>query len=254
MSDDLHAAVGFEWSKVRTLRSVLWSLAVCAGLSLAFALLTGVVVQHQYADKPAPSSFDPVSAGFSGLRLGLIGLVVFGVLVVTSEYSSGTIRSSLAAVPRRGVFYTAKMLAGGLTALAVSAAAAVTSFFLAQATMGDEGVSLTDDGVLPALIGAVLYATLLCLFSMGVAVLLRSSAISMGILVPLFFTISTILTNIPGVGKVAQFLPDQAGGLVLYRNVPDEYVLNAWSGLAVLAAWTACAAGAGYLALRRRDA
>ncbi|MFJ9033382.1 ABC transporter permease subunit [Streptomyces sp. NPDC102274] len=254
MSNDLNAAVGFEWSKVRTLRSLPWSLVVCVVLSLAYAVLTGAVVQHQYADKPAPSSFDPISAGFSGLRLGLIGLVVFGVLVVTSEYSSGTIRSSLAAVPRRGVFYTAKMLTGGLTAAAVSVAATFTSFLLAQATMGDESVSLTDDGVLPALIGAVLYATMLCLFSMGVAVLLRSSAIAMGILVPLFFTLSTILTNVPGVGKVAQFLPDQAGGLVLYRHAPEEYVLNAWSGLAVLAGWTACAAIAGYLALRRRDA
>ncbi|MFF3635128.1 ABC transporter permease subunit [Streptomyces sp. NPDC002250] len=254
MSNDLGAAVGFEWSKARTVRSVPWSLAVCVGLSLAFAVLTGAVVQHQYAHKPAPSSFDPVSAGFSGLRLGLIGLVVFGVLVVTSEYSSGTIRSSLAAVPRRGVFYAAKLLTGGLTALAVSAVAAVTSFLLAQATMGDESVSLTDDGVLPALFGAVLYATMLSVFSMAVAVLLRSSAITMGILVPLFFTVSTILTNIPGVGKAAQFLPDQAGGLVLYRHAPDEYVLNPWSGLAVLAAWTAAAAIAGYLALRRRDA
>lgn len=254
MSNELNAAVGFEWSKVRTLRSVLWSLVVCAVLSLAFAVLTGAVVQHQYADKPAPASFDPISAGFSGLRLGLIGLVIFGVMVVTSEYSSGTIRSSLAAVPRRGVFYTAKMLTGGLTALAVSAVAAVTSFLLAQVTMGDESVSLMDDGVLPALLGAVLYTTLLCLFSMGVAVLLRSSAITMGILVPLFFTISTILTNVPGIGKAAQFLPDQAGGLVLYQQVPEGYVLNAWSGLAVLAAWTACAVIAGYLALRRRDA
>ncbi|MEV6941131.1 ABC transporter permease [Streptomyces sp. NPDC051172] len=254
MSNDLNAAVGFEWSKVRTLRSMSWSLVLCIVLSLAFAVLTGVVVQHQYAHKPAPSSFDPISAGFSGLRLGLVGLVVFGVLVVTSEYSSGTIRSSLAAVPRRGVFYAAKMLTGGLTALAVSSAAAVTSFLLAQATMGDESVSITDGGVLPALIGAVLYTTMLCLFSMGVAVLLRSSAITMGILVPLFFTVSTILTNIPGVGKVAQFLPDQAGGLVLYRHAPEGYVLNAWSGLAVLAVWTACSAAAGYLALRRRDA
>ncbi|MEV7423367.1 MULTISPECIES: ABC transporter permease subunit [unclassified Streptomyces] len=254
MSNDLNAAVGFELSKMRTLRSVPWSLVLCVALSLAFAVLTGAVVRHQYADKPAPASFDPVSTGFSGLRLGLIGLVVFGVLVVTSEYSSGTIRSSLAAVPRRGVFYAAKMLAGGLTALVVSVAAVFTSFLLAQATMGDESVSLTADGVPTALAGAVLYTTLLCLFTMGIAVLLRSSAITMGILVPLFFTVSTILTNIPGVGKAAQFLPDQAGGLVLYREVPDGYVLGAWSGLGVLAVWTACAALAGYLALRRRDA
>ncbi|MFC7811385.1 ABC transporter permease subunit [Streptomyces olivaceus] len=250
----LNAAVDFEWSKVRTVRSMVWSLVLCVALSLALAVVTGAVVRRQYADEPAPSSFDPVSAGFSGLRLGMIGLVVFGVLAVTSEYSTGTIRSSLAAVPRRGVFYAAKMLTGGLAAGAVSCVAVLTSFFLAQAAMGEESVSLTDDGVPAALVGAVLFTTLLCLFSMGVAALLRSSVLTMGILMPLFFTVSTILTNVPGVGRAAQFLPDQAGGLALYRHAPDGYVLNAWSGLAVLAAWTAAALGAGYLALRRRDA
>ncbi|MGW5619381.1 ABC transporter permease subunit [Streptomyces olivaceus] len=250
----LNAAVDFDWSKVRTVRSMVWSLVLCVALSLALAVVTGAVVRRQYADEPAPSSFDPVSAGFSGLRLGMIGLVVFGVLAVTSEYSTGTIRSSLAAVPRRGVFYAAKMLTGGLAAGAVSCVAVLTSFFLAQATMGEESVSLTDGGVPAALVGAVLFTTLLCLFSMGVAALLRSSVLTMGILMPLFFTVSTILTNVPGVGRAAQFLPDQAGGLALYRHAPDGYVLNAWSGLAVLAAWTAAALGAGYLALRRRDA
>ncbi|GHJ36772.1 ABC transporter permease [Streptomyces sp. TS71-3] len=255
MSSPVNGAVAFEWSKMRTLRPMLWSLVLYVVASLALAVLTGAVVQHQYAHKPAPSSFDPISTGFSGLRLGLIALVIFGVMIVTSEYSSGTIRGSLAAVPRRGVFYAAKMLTGGLAALVVSVVAVLTSFFVTQATMGDaERVSLADDGVLPALIGAVLYTTLLCLFSMGLAALLRSTALTMGILVPLFFTVSTILTNIPGVGKVAQFLPDVAGGMVLYRHAPDGYVLDAWSGMAVLAVWTAAAGVAGYLAVRRRDA
>ncbi|MGW4041804.1 ABC transporter permease [Streptomyces sp. NPDC004721] len=254
MSSDVSASVAFEWSKVRTLRSMVWSLVLFAVLSLVLAVVTGLVVQHQYPDKPARASFDPISTGFSGLRLGLMGLVVFGVLIVTSEYSSGTIRSSLAAVPRRGAFYAGKMLTGGLTALGTSVVVALTSFFATQATMGaGQRVSLSDDGVPRALVGAVLYMTMLCLFTMGVATVLRSSALTMGILVPLFFTVSTILTSIPGVGKAAQFLPDVAGGMVLYRDAPKGYVLDAWSGLAVLAVWTGAAAVAGYLAMRRRD-
>ena len=249
------AAVSFEWTKVRTLRPMLWSLALYVVVSLALALVTGVVVHREYADRPAPSTFDPISAGFSGLRLGLIALVVFGVLIVTTEYSSGSIRSSLAAVPRRGVFYTAKLLTGGLTAFVVSVVAVVTSFFATQATMGGaQRVSLSDASVLPTLAGAALYPAMLCLFSMGLATVLRSAALTMGILVPLFFTISTILTNLPGVGKVAQFLPDVAGGLVLYRRPPEGSLLDAGSGMAVLASWTAVSAIAGYLAFRRRDA
>jgi ABC-type transport system involved in multi-copper enzyme maturation permease subunit len=88
---------------------------------------------------------------------------------------------------------------------------------------------------------------------MGLATVLRSSALTMSILLPLFFMISTILNNIPGVRKAAQFLPDVAGGIVLFRDPPDNTVLTAWSGMAVLLAWTALSVAAGYLAVRRRD-
>jgi ABC-2 type transport system permease protein len=101
----------------------------------------------------------------------------------------------------------------------------------------------------------VLYMTLICAFSMGLASVLRSSALTMGILVPLFFMISTILNSIPGVQKAAQFLPDLAGGLILRREPPaGDTVLTPWTGMAVLAAWAVLAVGAGYAAVRSRDA
>ncbi|RPF34487.1 ABC transporter permease subunit [Streptomyces sp. TLI_185] len=251
----IKSAVAFEWTKVRTLRPLLWSLVCYAALSVAVGLLTGVFVGRTYTHKSELSTFDPISTGYSGLRLGMIALVVFGVLIVSSEYSSGTIRNSLAAVPRRGVFYGAKMITGGAAALVFSLVAVVAGFFGTQATMGARlSVSLTDEGVLRSLFGAVLYTTLLCLFCMGLASVLRSSALTMGILVPLFFTVSTILSNIPGVERVAQFLPDVAGGLVLYRDVPGNTVLNAWTGLGVLALWTVASVAVGYWAVRRRDA
>jgi ABC-2 type transport system permease protein len=253
---DTSAAMTFEWTKIRTLRSTVWSLAVYLLLSVAVALPTGYFMRGAYGDMSAEAraGFDPVSTGFSGLRLGLTALVVFGVLTVTSEFSTGTIRSSLAAVPRRGVFYGAKLLTGGATACAASVVVVVVSFFTTQVAMGGpQSVSLSDDGVLRGMAGAVLYTTLLCLFSMGLATVLRSSALTMSILLPLFFMLSTILNNIPGVRKAAQFLPDVAGGIVLFREPPDNTVLTAWSGMAVLVAWTALSVAAGYLAVRRRD-
>jgi ABC-2 type transport system permease protein len=255
---DTTAAVAFEWTKIRTLRSTVWSLACYSVVSVAVALLFGYVMKGVYADMSASAQarFDPVASGFSGLKLGMIALVVFGVLTVSSEYSTGTIRSSLTAVPRRGVFYAAKMTTGIGTAMVLSVVVVTASFLATQLTMGsDAGVSLTDEGVPRAMAGGVLYMTLICAFSMGLASVLRSSALTMGILVPLFFMISTILNSIPGVQKAAQFLPDLAGGLILRREPPaGDTILTPWTGMAVLAAWAVLAVGAGYAAMRRRDA
>ncbi|MFJ8547034.1 ABC transporter permease subunit [Streptomyces sp. NPDC093586] len=248
------AAMAFEWTKLYTLRSMRFSLLAYVALSVIAGVLTGVFIGRAYAHKAAPDGFDPVSAGFSGLRLGMIALVVFSVLIVTGEYSSGTISSSLMAVPRREVHYAAKLLTGASAALAASLVAVVAGFFGTQSGMGAQSVSLTDDGVTRSLVGAVLYTTLLCLFSMGLASLLRSAVLTLGILLPLFFTLSTMLSNLPGVRQAAQFLPDVAGGLVLYRQPPGDTVLGAWTGLGVLVLWTAAAVVAGYWAVRRRDA
>lgn len=254
---DTSAAMRFEWTKIRTLRSTQWSLVVYFLLSMAIALLSGYFLRGAYKDMSAESKadFDPVAAGFHGLRLGLVVLVVFGVLIVTSEYSTGTIRSSLTAVPRRDVFYRAKLLTGTATALVTSTVVVVASFFTTQLVMGGpQSASLSDDGVLRALVGGVVYPTLLCVFSMGLASVLRSSALTIGILVPLFFMVSAMLNSIPGVQKAAQFLPDVAGGLILQSGRPEGTVLTAWTGMAVLVAWTAASVIAGYLAMRRRDA
>lgn len=248
------AAMGFEWTKIRTLRSSFWNLLLFLIITLAIAVPTGYYVRVTTKDTGA-GNLDPVAAGFGGLRLGLIALVIFGVIIVSSEYSSGTIRSSLTAVPRRGVFYGSKLLAGGATALVSSVVVVLTGFFVTQLALGDElGVSLSDDGVLRALAGGVVYTTLLCLFAMGLATVLRSAAVTIGILLPLFFIVSTILTSIPGVRVVAQFLPDVAGGQVLYREAQPDTVLTPLTGLGVLVLWTAAALVAGYLAVRRRDA
>jgi ABC-2 type transport system permease protein len=248
------AATAFEWTKIRTLRSSFWNLLLFLIITLGIALPTGYYVRITAKDTGA-SALDPVAAGFSGLRLGLIALVIFGVIIVSSEYSSGTIRSSLTAVPRRGVFYGAKLLAGGAVALVSSLVVVLTGFFVTQLALGDEfSVALSDDGVLRAMAGGVVYTTLLCLFAMGLATVLRSAAVTIGILLPLFFIVSTILTSIPGVKVVAQFLPDVAGGQVLYRDPQPDTVLTPLTGLGVLVLWTAAALIAGYLAVRRRDA
>lgn len=255
------AAVRAEWVKIRTVRSTVWSLllafALCAGLSLLFGLTLRDGFDRM--DEEARTNFDPVLAGFYSLTLGQISLVVFGVLLVTSEYSSGSIRASLTAMPRRGVFYGAKVLAGTLTALVFSLVTGFVTFFTGQTALGPHGVSLGAPGVLRATLFAAVYLTLMCVFSMGVAAMLRSTALSLGIMIPLLFLDSQGFGNVPKVRTVAQFLPDQAG-LVMMRVVePDPSFISyrgfgPWTGLGILILWTATAVTAGGLLFCRRDA
>lgn len=253
---DLSAAVAFEWTKIRSYRPLPLSLALCFLVSVLVALLFGYVLRGAYPDMSAESraDFDPVGSGFNGLRLGMIALVVFGVLAVTSEYTTGTIHGSLTAVPRRGRFYAAKVATGTAVAFAVSVVVVLTTFVTAQAAIGaPRNAALTDPGVPRAVVGAVLYLTLLTAFAMGLATVLRNPTATLGVLVPLFFIVSEILSNLPGVGTVAQFLPDVAGGIILDRRPPEDTVLTAWSGMAVLVGWTVAAVAAGYAAIRSRD-
>ena len=249
-------AVAFEWIKARSLWSTRGALLLCFGSSVGIALLFGLVLRGAF-DGMSPeskASFDPVGSGFNGLRLSMIALVVFGVLLTSGEYGTGTIGSSLAAVPRRGVFYAAKVLTGTSIAFVVSVVVTVCTFFTAQTAIGGpHNAAITDDGVLRAVVGAVLYLTLCCAFSMGLATVLRSVTLTLGILVPIFLMGSEILNNIPKVQTVAQFLPDAAGGIILRQEPPDDTVLGPWTGLGVLLVWVVAAVLGGYLALRRRD-
>jgi len=162
-------------------------------------------------------------------------------------------RATVAAVPQRGLAYAGKLLVGCGVALVVAVATAFVSWPVNQAGLGPYGVSMSTPGVLRAVAGAAVYLTLICAFSAGVAAVLRNSALTLGILIPLFFVIGPIMSRIPGVGKAARFLPDQAGNQIMTVGPPHGGALSALQGLLIVIAWTVVAVGAGYLLLRRRD-
>jgi ABC-2 type transport system permease protein len=254
-------AYAAEWIKIRTVRSTVWTLLLTFVLCVGLGLLFGLTLRHGFdrMDPEARANFDPVVAGFYSLTLGQIALVVFGVLMVGSEYTSGMIRVSLAAVPQRGVFYGAKVLAVTTPALVFSVVTGFATFFTAQYALGPHGTSLGDPGVPRAVVFACLYLTLMCAFAMGVAAMLRSTALSLGIMIPLLFLDSQGLGNVPNVRTVAQFLPDQVGQVMVRVVKPDASFISyrpfgPWTALGVLALWTAAALAGGYAILRHRDA
>ena len=249
------AALLAEWTKIRTVRSTVWTLLPVMLLCPAGAFLSGQGFRTMLADRPGV--FDPLFATFYTLTLGQLGLAVFGVLAVGSEYSTGTIRSTFMAVPQRGKLYAAKVSAVALTMLAVSVPTVLATFFAAQAGLGPYGLGLGDPGVLEAVLGAVLYLTLICLLATGITAVLRSSVAALVILLPLLFLGGTGAGTIPQIKDYARYLPDQAGMVALHLTVPDDpqrldLAYGPWTGLGIMALWTLAALAGGLLALRRR--
>ncbi|MCA1217967.1 ABC transporter permease subunit [Streptomyces sp. 8L] len=245
------AVLQSEWTKIRTVSSTTWTLA------LAFVATAGIGAVATSLASPG-RHFDPTLISFAGITLGELAMVVFGVLVVGSEYSSGMIHTSLAAVPRRATFLFGKIGVAGLLALVVGLITGFITFFLGQALLGDGGTTLGAPNVLRAVVGAGLYMCLIAVFSMGVTAMLRSSMLSLGILMPFFFLVSNILSAVPKAKDVARYFPDQAGSKIL-QVVPDaqggsHVPYGPWAGFAIMAAWVVAALIGGYLVLRKRDA
>ncbi|GAA3142368.1 ABC transporter permease subunit [Planomonospora alba] len=257
----LRAAGAAEWVKLRTVRSTFWLLLAAFALSVGLAWLAGSGFRNGFSDLPAEQreSFDPLFAAFYGLTLGQLPLVALGVLAMGGEYSAGTIRPSLAAVPRRGVFYGAKLLAEAPLLLGAALVTVPASFLVSQAALGPYGVSFGADGAVEASAGACLYLVLIGLFATGVAAMLRGSALALGILLPLLFLGSQGIGNVPALKPVAQYLPDQAAMVVMHLTGPPGdprfgRPYDGWTGMGILLLWTAAALAGGYLVLRRRDA
>ncbi|HLL37761.1 MAG TPA: ABC transporter permease [Streptomyces sp.] len=247
-----------EWTKIRSVASTVWTLSLAALVTIALGMLIAALSKNEFGTMNARDrlSFDPTFISFAGMSLGQLAMIVFGVLVVSNEYSTGMIRTSLAAVPQRGTFLFGKLAVATALALVVGMATSFAAFFLGQAMLGDLRAHLGDPGVLRAVIGGGLYMTLIAMFSMGVAAMLRSPMLSLGILMPFFFLISNILGNVGATEKIGRFLPDQAGSKIMQVVVPvdDDTPYGPWGGLGIMALWVVAALAGGYVLLKRRDA
>jgi ABC-type transport system involved in multi-copper enzyme maturation permease subunit len=252
------AVLQSEWTKIRSVRSTVWTLLLAFIVTVALGAVICLVFNNTFdslsdSDK---ATFDATNTSFFGMTLGQLALIVFGVLVISSEYSTGMIRTSLAAVPQRAEFYFSKIAVAGLLALVVGMATSFVAFFLGQSLLGSHKAQISDPGVFRAVFGAGLYMTLLVLFCVGSAAMLRSPMLGLGILMPFFFLVSPILSAVPKVKSVARYFPDQAGQKIM-QVVPssDNHTsYGPWGGILIMAIWVVAALLGGYVVLRQRDA
>ncbi|GAA1069023.1 ABC transporter permease subunit [Kitasatospora nipponensis] len=245
-----------EWTKIRSVRSTVWTLLLSFLVTVALGALISLLTKNNFSDftKDAKTPFDATATSFAGIMLGEIAMIVFGVLAVGNEYSSGMIRVSLAAVPQRGTLLTGKAVVIGALSLLASLVTAFITFFLGQALLGDHHTTLGSPGVLRAVLGAAVYLMLLCLFSAGVTAMLHNQTLALGVLVPFFFLLSPILSAVPKVKNVAHYFPDYAGRQMLsvFQAPGEPY---GWvGGFLICGAWTLAALLGGAAVLKKRDA
>lgn len=251
-----------EWTKLVSLRSTRWSAVLLVTVVLAFTVLSAAVTVAQW-DKIDPSQqrqivADPTATILaSGFQLGQVVICVLGALAITAEYSTGTIRATFLAVPRRLPVLVAKslVLAGSVFVLGV--VLAFPAFFIGAAILHSKApVSIGDPGVLRAVVGAGLYLAVLALFSLALAAIIRSTAGAITAIVGFVLVLAPLTQLIPGrVGdRINAYLPTEAGRLVAAARPVRDALLGPWQGFAVFCGWTAALLVVAALQLLRRDA
>jgi ABC-2 type transport system permease protein len=244
-----------EFTKVRSVPSTGWSLLAAAALIVGFGVLYAMVcVSRPPAD---PASFDGAGATLAGVQLAQIAAGVLGALVITGEYATGSIRTTLTAVPRRGRVLGAKAAVVAATTFAVSLPSAFAAFLVGQRILAPQHLdtSLGQPGVLRAVIGSALYLTLVALLGLGLGVLLRNTAGAVAVLFGLLFGLPIAASLLPAsiADHVGRYLPSSAGLAVTFDG-RDPSSLAPWTGVAVFALYTTALLGLGAWRLRRADA
>ena len=259
---DVAGLVRSEWTKIRSVRSTLWALLLLVVLTLGFtALFTGLTTAQwdkTDASQRATIVADPTSAILgAGFQLSQLAVCVLGVLVIAGEYSSGTIRASLLAVPRRTPMLAAKVGVFSVLIFIVGEVAAIPSFFIGAAILHKRApVSLGDSGVLRAVIGAGLYLSVLGVFAIAVGALIRHTAGGITGIIGFVLVLAPLAQLLPGsVGKhVHAYLPSEAGRLVAQVHQTKDDLLSPWQGFGVFCLWTVLLLVVAGVLLKRRDA
>jgi ABC-2 type transport system permease protein len=258
----LHA----EWLKLRTVRSTTLSLLVLVGFSALFSALACWESETMGGSPGRPGDNDIVLDSLAGVWFGQIGAAVLAVLAITSEYGTGTIRTTFAASPRRRAVLTAKAAVVGAVVLVVGLATCAACFLFGQEILQGNGFtyengypaqSLADGETFRAVAGSAVYLCMLALFSLGMGTIVRHTAGAITIV------LAVVLAPVIAIGflpeHVAEWLEKYSligAGLAIQQTVerPDNIPIGPWGGLAVVTAYAAVAFLAALVSIGTRDA
>ena len=251
----LRRVVASEWIKFRTLRSTLAVLGAAVVGIFLIALLVAYNTRHLTANLQ-PDDHVP-SSTMQGYYLGQLLIGALGVLFVTGEYSTGMIRSTMAAVPRRLPVIWAKLVVFVSVTLVSMVSICLLAFLAAQALINQyrPGYSLGDAHVLRVVIGTGVYLTLVGVIAAMLGWIVRSTPGALVAYIAVILVLPVLFGSVLGTwGKdVAEFMPSTAGASFV-RSIRESHTLSPWTGLGVLAAWAVVGVVVASVQLRRRDA
>jgi ABC-2 type transport system permease protein len=243
-----------EWTKLRSVRSTWWLVALAVVLTAGI----GVAISAAAAAEPSSSALpaDVATRSAIGTILAQLALGTLAVLVISGEYGSGMIRTSIAVVPRRLPVLAAKITVYVALVLPVTALTSLATFLLGQVAWRSHGraaVSLGDSTVARIVFGAALYLTVAGVCAVAIGTLLRSTAGGITVVAGLFFVVPTVIQAMPSqIADAARFLPSNAGG-GLSRIATSSRSLPPWPGFALLCGYAAVLVAAAAWRLRRTD-
>lgn len=245
-----------EWIKLRSVRSTIVTLGLTAAAVIAIGVLVSMLSNGAAIAADGEGIYDPAGNSLFGATLAQLVLGVVGALVVTSEYSTGLIRTTLTAVPRRLPVLWAKAIVVAAAAFATMVASLSVAFFVGQAVYrgGGPSASLSDPGVLRAVLAAALFPTAIAVMGVAFGALMRHTATAIGILVAILFVVPVLFETLGGVwGDASEYLPGEAGQAMI-TVVRDSGQMSPGAGLLVLIGWIGVLLAGATIALKRRDA
>jgi hypothetical protein len=247
-----------EWTKFRSVRSTRYTLLATVGLTVGLALAAAILVVSQWGTMTAAdkAAFQPLNVSLVGANIGVLVIGVLGVLMMTSEFSTGLLSSTFGAVPKRLPILWGKATVYSVIALAVTVPAMLVAFFGTQVILSGTHVQmdLGGSGVARAVFGSALYLTIAGLLGIGLGGILRSTAAAVTSLTVILFVMPVLVFILPASvsNSIRPYLPGNAGQAIM-SIVPQAHALAPWVGLGVFAAYAFAAIAAAAVLLVRRD-
>ena len=248
-----------EWTKLRSLRSTLWSLFAAILLTILLPVLFAAITSSHWGSMSAHERADrhPLDIALAGVNLSQLAIAVLGVLVITGEYSTGMIRASFAAVPKRLPVLWAKTAVFGLVTLLLMVGPVLIAFFASQAILSRHHilqVSFSHPGVARSVIGGAVYLMLVGIFALGIGAIVRNTAGAIATFAGIFFVIPPLMNILPSSWNdaISKYLPSEAGRQ-LFSLTHDANSLSPGAGGLLFVGYCALTLAIAAVLLVRRD-
>jgi ABC-2 type transport system permease protein len=250
-----------EWTKLYSVRSTLWSLLAAVFFTIMLPVLFALVISAHWSHmRPGQQAqhHDPLTIALAGVNLSQLAISILGVLVITGEYSTGMIRSTMAAVPKRLPALWAKAIVFALVTFVLMVPSVFIAYFASQAIVGHIALlhtSLSDPGVVRTVLGGALYLTVFGVFALALGAITRNTAAGIASIVALFFVIPPILElGLPASwnNAISPYLPSNAGRDI-FDLTTGSGSFSPWGGFALFVGYTAIALAIAAGLLTSRD-